>query len=100
MKHLKTRKASDHEAFGTFLMRELCRLHIRRNDFRDVCHMSRTYLEEIKQGKGNYEVDYYEYILRAFEEFTDEEDAHRIYVEGVRLLFPGLTKKDGGQEEV
>ncbi|WP_373827996.1 hypothetical protein, partial [Bacteroides heparinolyticus] len=35
-------------------------------------------------GKGNYEVDYYEHILRALEEFTDEEDAHRIYVEGVR----------------
>lgn len=100
MTHLKARKASNHEAFGTFLMRELCRLHIRRNDFRDVCRMSQTYLEEIKQGKGNYEVDYYEHILRAFEEFTDEEDTHRIYAEGVRLLFPGLTKKDGGQEEV
>lgn len=48
MTHLKARKASDHEAFGTFLMRELSRLHIRRNDFRDVCHMSQTYLPFIQ----------------------------------------------------
>lgn len=99
MKRLKARKAFDHEEFGNFLMRELGRLCIRRSDFRDVCRMSQTYLEEIKQGKGNYEVDYYERILRAFEEFTDEEDARRVYAEGVRLLFPGLTPKEVGRKK-
>lgn len=44
-------------------------------------------------------MDYYERILRVFEEFTDEEDARRVYAEGVCLLFPGLTPKEVGRKK-
>lgn len=83
---------SDHPEFGAFLKKELKLLGIPREAFRSTCHMKQNYLEDIKKGLHNYEVDSYEVILSAFEEFTTPENAQRIYREGVNFLFPKLKE--------
>lgn len=83
---------SDHPEFGAFLKKELEQLGIRREAFRSTCHMKQNYLEDIKKGLHNYEVDSYEIILSAFKEFTTPENAQRIYREGVKTLFPKLKE--------
>ena len=45
-----------------------------------------------KKGLHNYEIDYYEHILSAFSKFTTPENARRIYLEGVKILFPKLKE--------
>ena len=46
----KARNSSDHPEFGKFISREISRLHIKREDFRDSCHMNQDYLDAIKKG--------------------------------------------------
>lgn len=89
---LKAKKAADHMEFGAFISREIRLLKIDRAMFREECHMSQSYLEDIKKGLHNYEIDYYEHILSAFSKFTTPENARRIYLEGVKILFPKLKE--------
>ena len=47
---LKAKKAADHMEFGAFISREIRLLKIDRAMFREECHMSQSYLEDIKKG--------------------------------------------------
>lgn len=46
----KAKNSSNHLEFGAFLHRELSALNIRREDFRESCHMKQASLEAIKKG--------------------------------------------------
>lgn len=46
----RTRKATNHLEFGSFISREIKLLAIERESFRSTCHMSQPYLEDIKKG--------------------------------------------------
>lgn len=47
---LRTKKAANHMEFGAFISREIHLLKINRASFREECHMSQSYLEDIKKG--------------------------------------------------
>ena len=47
---LKAKKADDHMEFGAFISRAIRLLKIDRAMFREECHMSQSYLEDIKKG--------------------------------------------------
>ena len=98
---LKAKKAADHMEFGAFISREIRLLKIDRAMFREECGRGwkSVFLshESVlswghKKGLHNYEIDYYEHILSAFSKFTTPENARRIYLEGVKILFPKLKE--------